>query len=417
MDSSALSTQQLHRGIGAQSRDLRADGSSSDIQERGQESQVRWIELEMQNRALRETQGELERALQRYADLYDHLPIGCITLSPQGRIAHANLTAAGWLRRDRAALVGSYLSSFLNAFDGGRFAAHLKACLRNGSDTLLDITLRLEGGVDLTVQLSSRRASHAGGGETAETAVHTAITIAKMRQTQAIFADIKREHEALASTLTRRSSAPFVPVSNLAQQWLREHGDGLATEAKEMLERLHGAAVRTETTLHHLLEFNCVASEDVALDPLSLDHVIQQVMVEHRPIIHRRGAEIVVDRPLPCVRGSRLILGQVVAHLLTHAIKATPEDKQPHFRISAETHEHAVVLKIAAVAPPGPEVATSPNPVQPFSSFERQGGHGPAPSEVALSLVCRALERMHSRAWVEADHVNGTRILLELPKV
>lgn len=414
MDLSGLSTEQLS-SLAALSRELPPDGSSTEVREKVQELQVHRVELEMQNRALRETQGELERALQRYADLYDHLPIGYVTLSPQGRITQANLTAAGWLRRDRAALIGHDVSWFLNAFDAGRFAAHLEMCLRNGSDTLLDITLRLDGGVHLTVQLSSRRARQTGDGEPA---VHTAITnIAKLRQTQEIFADIDREQEALASTLAHDLRTPLVTVSHFAQQLLREHGDSLAAEVKERLERLHGAALRTETTLHHLLDFNCFASDDVALDPLSLDHVIQQVMVELRPIIQRGGAEIVVERPLPCVRGSRLILGQVLANLLTHAIKAGPADQKPRLRISAETQNRAVVLKIAEIPTPAGEVSRDASEPAQFGWFERHRDRGGAPTDIALALVCRAIERMHGRASVEIDPVNGTRLLLELPRV
>jgi len=75
---------------------------------------VHQIELTMQNEELRRMQAELETARARYFDLYDMAPVGYVTLSEQGLILEANLTAANLLgAARRSALVKRPLSQFI----------------------------------------------------------------------------------------------------------------------------------------------------------------------------------------------------------------------------------------------------------------------------------------------------------------
>ena len=73
------------------------------------EMQVYRCELEMQNRALRESQEQVERAIYRYTELYDSLPLGYVTLTPSGQITEANETACRTLHLARDKLKSAFL--------------------------------------------------------------------------------------------------------------------------------------------------------------------------------------------------------------------------------------------------------------------------------------------------------------------
>lgn len=95
---------------GPNSRDAATPG---EVQRLLHELQVHQVELEMQNEQLRQAQEELESARVRYFDLYDLAPVGYFTVSRQGRIMEANLTAALLLGVTREALASQPFSAFV----------------------------------------------------------------------------------------------------------------------------------------------------------------------------------------------------------------------------------------------------------------------------------------------------------------
>ncbi len=90
--------------------------------------QVHQVELEMQNRELRETQGLLEESRSRYADLYDFAPVGYCTLDLEGRITEINVSGAAMLGAPRGSLRQRSFASAALLRDRSRFDRHLKAC-------------------------------------------------------------------------------------------------------------------------------------------------------------------------------------------------------------------------------------------------------------------------------------------------
>jgi PAS domain S-box-containing protein len=108
-----------------------------------QDLQAQQIELEMQNRELREIQQRLEEARDRYAELYDFAPVGYLTLDERGHILELNLTAATLLGQERTRLLGKTLSSWLSGPDKRALLAHLASVLHNHGATKATLDTRL----------------------------------------------------------------------------------------------------------------------------------------------------------------------------------------------------------------------------------------------------------------------------------
>ena len=110
------------------------------------ELQVHQAELNIKNEELREAQDELEASRARYFDLYDLAPVGYFTVSEQGTILEANLTAAKLLGIDRSTLLAQPLTRFVVPGDRESLATTRQAGVRIRRAALLgDAALRRRG--------------------------------------------------------------------------------------------------------------------------------------------------------------------------------------------------------------------------------------------------------------------------------
>src|SRR5438105_7556094 len=92
------------------------------------ELQVHQLELEIQNRELREIQQQLARSRMRYADLYDFSPIGYASLDENGRIEEINITGGKLLGENPHKLIGRSFTEFIPEEHTQLFTDHLQRC-------------------------------------------------------------------------------------------------------------------------------------------------------------------------------------------------------------------------------------------------------------------------------------------------
>jgi len=128
----SLSEQELHRRIidlQAQVDSLSGSGSDNYL---SHELQVHQVELEMQNRELREAQQALEITRDRYADLYDFAPVSYIAFDSKGIIKNINLTGACMLDQIRSGIIGRPFLKWVTGDNVNIFFHHLKDTLQSG---------------------------------------------------------------------------------------------------------------------------------------------------------------------------------------------------------------------------------------------------------------------------------------------
>lgn len=131
------------------------------------ELRVHQIELEMQNEELRRTHAALEKENQEYLDLYEFAPMGYCTLSEQGRIMAANLTATTMIAMTRNTLIGQQISRFICDEDRHTFAHEMSdtthATLGSPFTQASEEFTRTHQGAGLGLSICKRLVSTMGG--------------------------------------------------------------------------------------------------------------------------------------------------------------------------------------------------------------------------------------------------------------
>ena len=200
-DFDKFSESQLQHRLDALQVRLENQPGSDEIRRLLLDLQVHRIELELQNRELREAQRQLEQARDRYADLYDFAPVGYVTLEPTGKIADINLTGAGMLGAARAHIIAIPLSAFLAPGESPRLFLHLKQVFGQPEKSVAELRIQPREGEPLDVMLESIAVDGTEGGSLSRTAL---VDITKRKQAEAA---LRKAHEELEERVLHRTAA------------------------------------------------------------------------------------------------------------------------------------------------------------------------------------------------------------------
>lgn len=116
-----------------------------------------FVELALQNEALRQAQNELKRTCDHYASLYEAAPVGYLTVSRLAVIEEINLTGAEMLGLDRPALIGRSFNALVSPEDLERWQRRFGDMLNHPLEPIyVELALRHNNGACFRARLDCR---------------------------------------------------------------------------------------------------------------------------------------------------------------------------------------------------------------------------------------------------------------------
>lgn len=223
-----------------------------------------------------------------------------------------------------------------------------------------------------------------------------------------------QELESFAYSVSHDLRAPLRTMQGFAHALLQNFGEGLEPEARDYARRIIASGQQSEVLIRDLLAYSRLSFEELELQPVDLGEALATVREQMEADLLEAGAEIDVDGRLPTVRGHRTTIVQVLANLVSNAVKFVPAERAPRVRVRAEEGDAWTRVWIednGVGVPEGQEERI-------FRVFERltHGGERQG-TGIGLAIVRRGMERMGGRAGVERRRDGpGSAFWVEIPK-
>jgi len=150
-----LSKAELDQCLNTLLAETPATTQANELQQLLHELHVHQIKLELQNRALCESQIKLEEAHDRFANLYDFAPVGCLTLTAKGSIFEANLRGAAMLGCERSRLTDMPLTLLLAQGESRILFEHLTQVFQTTAKIVHELRLKPIDGISRIVRIES----------------------------------------------------------------------------------------------------------------------------------------------------------------------------------------------------------------------------------------------------------------------
>jgi PAS domain S-box-containing protein len=371
------------------------------------ELRVHQIELEMQNEELRRAQEELEVSRARYFDLYDLAPVAYFTLSEEGLILEANLTAAKLLGVTRGALVKQHLSRFVLREDQDIYYLHRKALWGTGAPQSWEMRVLKRDAAPFWVRVESTTAEGDDGASVSRAVISD---ITESKRAERALKTTNAELQEFAFALTHDLQEPLRMVVNFSQLLALEQQGKLGKDADQYISYSVEGALRIEALLKSLLNYLEVPeAEGDRLPPVNCNHVLSKALSSLQKAVKQSGAAVTFDT-LPTVAAKEDMLTQLFQNLIANSIKYRGE-AAPRIHISAEKTAEGWLFSVRdngiGIDPADAEHV--------FGMFKRLHGKEIPGTGIGLALCRKVVERHGGHIWVESEAGHGAVFKFTLP--
>jgi PAS domain S-box-containing protein len=227
--------------------------------------------------------------------------------------------------------------------------------------------------------------------------------------------DLQNKNQELSEftySVTHDLRAPLRAMQGFSNALVEDYHDVLDNMGVKMANRINNAAEKMDKMISDLLIHSKITQKDIRSTNLDLEKCVNDIIKAHEGVIKDNNIEINVDLSSRYVRGSKMILKQVINNLFSNAIKFIDENKSSKIKIWSEIRDHMIRLYMEDNGI-GIEEQYFENI---FKVFRRLHGEEQYPGTgIGLAIVKKGMEKMGGKYGVESIVGEFTRFWIELP--
>jgi light-regulated signal transduction histidine kinase (bacteriophytochrome) len=107
--------------------------------------------------------------------------------------------------------------------------------------------------------------------------------------------------ETFSYTVAHNLRSPLRALEGMAHVLLEDYGPRLDFSGVDYLRRIRGAAVRIDSLIRDLVDYDRAARDRFHLSPVSLKNKIDEALACLQPQVKASGAKTEIEEPLPVV--------------------------------------------------------------------------------------------------------------------
>lgn len=247
-------------------------------------------------------------------------------------------------------------------------------------------------------------------------------TLAEARG-QAVAEELQRSNRELqqfAAIASHDLQEPLRKIQAFGDRLKSKCYDTLGEAGQDYLQRMQAAAARMATLITDLLTYSRVATRQQAFQPVDLERISQEVIVDLEARIQQTQGTIDIG-PLPTLEGDPLQIRQLFQNLLGNALKFHKPDIAPVIHVRSRA--------IAGSSPDEPpvfhEISVQDNGIgfeeiyldRIFGFFQRLHGRNEYEGTgMGLAICRRIVERHGGHITARSTPGEGSTFLITLPQ-
>jgi signal transduction histidine kinase len=224
--------------------------------------------------------------------------------------------------------------------------------------------------------------------------------------------ELERSNEELtefAYVASHDLSEPLRVISGHVELLARKYSGQLDADAERYIAFAVDGAARLRRLIDDLLSYSRVGRR--AADPSAVDTASLVVRAVQSATARAPQTQVEVAPGLPTVVADTTLLEQVMANLVTNAVKFSAVSSPALVRISATRHDDRWRFDVEDNGPGIPPDHRQ----RVFRIFERMHTRDVPGTGIGLAIVRRAVERLGGTVWIDDSPLGGALFSFTLP--
>jgi signal transduction histidine kinase len=231
--------------------------------------------------------------------------------------------------------------------------------------------------------------------------------IERTAELQETVADLER----FSYSIVHDMRAPLRSMNSFAKFLLEENNGNQSPTTTDYLMRISSAARRMDLLIRDVLSYSQVVLGKASLSQIDLDVLVREIVRDY-PAFQPERADIAIVGTLHPVLANTALLTLCVSNLLGNAVKFVPKETKPRVRIWSEAIGEEWIKLVVEDAGIG---IAEEHMGRIWGMFERLHHNDDYEGTgIGLSVVKRAIERMHGQVGVESRPGFGSRFWIQL---